>query len=57
MHTLYCIGNPTLKHKLNRHSVGLMLGHYLIEKLELKQKNLKIFNYQINSLSMVNISK
>jgi|TARA_B100000787_G_scaffold168900_1_gene158666 PTH1 family peptidyl-tRNA hydrolase len=41
MHTLYCIGNPTLKHKLNRHSVGLMLGYYLIEKLKLKTKKFK----------------
>jgi PTH1 family peptidyl-tRNA hydrolase len=47
MHTLYCIGNPTLKHKLNRHSVGLMLGHYLIEKLELKIKKFK--NFQLSN--------
>ena len=47
MHTLYCIGNPTLKHKLNRHSVGLMLGHYLIEKLELKTKKFK--NFQLSN--------
>lgn len=46
MLTLYCIGNPTLKHRNNRHSVGLMLGHYLIEKLKLKVKNKK--NYQLS---------
>ncbi|MAV82511.1 MAG: aminoacyl-tRNA hydrolase [Pelagibacteraceae bacterium] len=47
MFTLYCIGNPTLKHKLNRHSVGLMLGHYLINKLKLKVKKNK--NYQLSN--------
>jgi PTH1 family peptidyl-tRNA hydrolase len=42
MLTLYCLGNPTLKHKQNRHNAGLLLGDYLVKKLNL---NLKKFKY------------
>ena len=44
MLTLYCLGNPTLKHKNNRHNAGLLLGNFLINKLELKTKALKNYN-------------
>lgn len=47
MNILYSIGNPTIKHKLNRHSVGLMLGNYLIKKLDLKTKRYK--NYSLSN--------
>ena len=39
MLTLYCLGNPTLKHKNNRHNAGLLLGDFLIEKFDLKLKD------------------
>ena len=42
MLTLYCLGNPTLKHKNNRHNAGLLLGRFFIEKFDL---NLKKFKY------------
>ena len=41
MLTLYCLGNPTLKHKLNRHNAGLLLGDYLVTKLDLNLKKFK----------------
>ncbi len=47
MLTLYCLGNPTIKHKNNRHNAGLLLGEFLVDKLELKLKkfkNLKLSN-------------
>ena len=47
MLTLYCLGNPTVKHKNNRHNAGLLLGEFLVDKLELKLKkfkNLKLSN-------------
>ena len=48
MLTLYCLGNPTVKHKNNRHNAGLLLGEFLVDKLELKLKkfkNFKLSNY------------
>ena len=47
MLTLYCLGNPTLKHKQNRHNAGLLLGEYLVSKLDLKVKPYK--NYKISN--------
>jgi PTH1 family peptidyl-tRNA hydrolase len=41
MLTLYCLGNPTLKHKQNRHNAGLLLGDYLVNKLDLNLKKFK----------------
>ena len=41
MLTLYCLGNPTLKHKQNRHNAGLILGDYLVNKLDLNLKKFK----------------
>ena len=41
MLTLYCLGNPTLKHKQNRHNAGLLLGYYLVKKLDLNLKKFK----------------
>jgi len=41
MLTLFCLGNPTLKHKQNRHNAGLLLGDYLVNKLDLNLKNFK----------------
>jgi len=41
MLTLYCLGNPTLKHKQNRHNAGLLLGVYLVNKLDLNLKKFK----------------
>ena len=43
MLTLYCLGNPTFKHKNNRHNAGLLLGEFLVDKLELKLKKFKNF--------------
>ena len=43
MLTLYCLGNPTLKHKQNRHNAGLLLGDYLVKKLNLNLKKFKNF--------------
>ena len=43
MLTLYCLGNPTVKHKNNRHNAGLLLGEVLVDKLELKLKKFKNF--------------
>ena len=43
MLTLYCLGNPTVKHKNNRHNAGLLLGEFLVDKLELKLKKFKNF--------------
>ena len=47
MLTLYCLGNPTAKHKNNRHNAGLLLGEFLVDKLELKLKNLRTLNFLI----------
>tara|TARA_Y100000996_G_scaffold401884_1_gene373262 strand:- start:3818 stop:4366 length:549 start_codon:yes stop_codon:yes gene_type:complete len=47
MLTLYCLGNPTLKHKNNRHNAGLLLGNFLIDKLALKTKSYK--NYKLSN--------
>ena len=41
MLTLYCLGNPTVKHKNNRHNAGLLLGEFLVDKVELKLKKVK----------------
>ena len=41
MLTLYCLGSPTLKHKQNRHNAGLLLGDYLVKKLNLNLKKFK----------------
>ena len=41
MLTLYCLGNPTLKHKQNRHNAGLLLGDFLVNKLDLNLKKFK----------------
>ena len=41
MLTLYCLGNPTLKHKHNRHNAGLLLGDYLVKRLNLNLKKFK----------------
>ena len=41
MLTLYCLGNPTLKHKQNRHNAGLLLGNYLVNRLDLNLKKFK----------------
>ena len=43
MLTLYCLGNPTLKHKQNRHNAGLLLGDFLVNKLNLNLKKFKHF--------------
>ena len=43
MLTLYCLGNPTLKHKNNRHNAGLLLGSFFIEKFDLKLKKFKYY--------------
>tara|TARA_Y100001935_G_C17199400_1_gene454266 strand:- start:400 stop:948 length:549 start_codon:yes stop_codon:yes gene_type:complete len=43
MLTLFCLGNPTIKHKNNRHNAGLLLGEFLVDKLELKVKKFKNF--------------
>ena len=47
MLTLFCLGNPTLKHKFNRHNAGLLLGEFLIEKMDLGIKKFK--NYKLSS--------
>ena len=47
MLTLFCLGNPTLKHKYNRHNAGLQLGEFLVDKLELKLKKFK--NFKLSS--------
>ena len=47
MLTLFCLGNPTIKHKNNRHNAGLQLGKYLVDKLELKLKKFK--NFKLSS--------
>ena len=47
MLTLYCLGNPTVKHKNNRHNAGLLLGEFLVDKLELKLKKFKNFKLSI----------
>ena len=47
MLTLFCLGNPTLKHKNNRHNAGLQLGEFLVDKLELKLKKFK--NFKLSS--------
>ena len=47
MLTLYCLGNPTVKHKNNRHNAGLLLGEFLVDKLELKLKSLRTLNFLI----------
>ena len=47
MLTLFCLGNPTLKHKNNRHNAGLQLGEFLVNKLELKLKKFK--NFKLSS--------
>ena len=47
MITLYCLGNPTSKHNNNRHNAGLLLGDYLVKKLDLNLKKFK--NYQLSN--------
>ena len=47
MLTLFCLGNPTSKHKFNRHNAGLLLGEFLIEKMDLGIKKFK--NYKLSS--------
>ena len=41
MLTLFCLGNPTIKHKQNRHNAGLLLGNFLVDKLDLNLKKFK----------------
>ncbi len=43
MLTLFCLGNPTAKHLNNRHNAGLLLGEFLVDKLELKLKKFKSY--------------
>ncbi len=52
---LYCLGNPTLKHKNNRHNAGLLLGNFLIEKLRLSTKNFK--NYKLSNSFQIDGTK
>lgn len=47
MLTLYCLGNPTLKHKQNRHNAGLLLGDFLVNKLDLNLRKFK--NYKLSN--------
>ena len=47
MLTLFCLGNPTLKQKFNRHNAGLLLGEFLIEKMDLGIKKFK--NYKLSN--------
>ena len=47
MLTLFCLGNPTLKHKNNRHNAGLQLVEVLVDKLEHKLKKFK--NFKLSS--------
>ena len=47
MLTLYCLGNPTLQHKNNRHNAGLLLGDFLVEKFNLKINKFK--HYRLSS--------
>ena len=47
MLTLYCLGNPTLKHNQNRHNAGLLLGQYLVNRLDLNTKKFK--NYKLSN--------
>ena len=47
MLTIFCLGNPTQKHKFNRHNAGLLLGEFLIEKMDLSMKKFK--NYKLSS--------
>ena len=47
MLTLYCLGNPTLKHKNNRHNAGILLGDFLVKKFNLSLKKFK--NYKLSS--------
>jgi len=51
MLTLYCLGNPTLKHKNNRHNAGLLLGSFFIEKFDLKLKKFKY--YQLSNSFLI----
>ncbi len=44
---LYCLGNPSLKHKNNRHNAGLLLGEFLVGKLDLNLKKFK--NYRLSN--------
>ena len=55
MLTLYCLGNPTIKHKNNRHNAGLLLGEFLVEKLELKLKKFK--NYKLSNSFLLDRQK
>ena len=55
MLTLYCLGNPTLKHKNNRHNAGLILGNYLINRLDLKTKVFK--NYKLSNTFQIDGTK
>ena len=55
MLTLYCLGNPTLKHKNNRHNAGILLGSFFIEKFDLKLKKFKYYqlsnSFQIDGVT------
>ena len=50
MLTLFCLGNPTLKHKFNRHNAGLLLGEFLIEKMDLGVKKFKNYTSPKNNM-------
>ena len=52
MLTLYCLGNPTLKHKQNRHNAGLLLGVYLVNKLDLNLRKFK--HYKLSNTFQLN---
>ena len=55
MLTLYCLGNPTLKHKQNRHNAGLLLGDYLVKKLNLNLKKFK--HYKLSNTFQIDGSQ
>lgn len=55
MLTLYCLGNPTLKHKQNRHNAGLLLGDFLVNKLNLNLKKFK--HYKLSNTFQIDGSE
>ena len=55
MLTLYCLGNPTVKHKQNRHNAGLLLGDYLVNKLNLNLKKFK--HYKLSNTFQIDGSE
>ena len=55
MLTLYCLGNPTLKHKQTRHNAGLLLGDYLVKKLNLNLKKFK--HYKLSNTFQIDVTQ